>query len=276
MDESSSNNSSSGTEGQEQPRQEAAAPRLDISSGYEDVDFGAAACAEPKADHEDDADRGEEDEESDGVGDADQDDEEEEEETEMETEKEEEGDATSGEDDKRGETGFMGMEEESGDAAAAAAAEREEQTAQELARKNRLAQTGYDVRALDTVGWTARYQAVMARPKSTARERMVCAVEERRLFDEFAAHAARIAQRLVHEINLPTAEKTIKPINSGGVAGGESLSQDHSLRAETLLSHTHACTQSLSWMESTSSLQGTGAGFMGTTRWRRRRRDTSC
>lgn len=265
-------------EQQEQERGAARASQLDISSGYEDVDFGAAECAQPQGDNGD----------TDAEGDAEpeEDDDEEEDENDEETgkgEEEEEGRESTDE------AGFLGVDEESGDAAAAA--EREEQTAQELARRNRLAQTGYDVRALDTVGWTARYQAVMARPKSTARERMVCAVEERRLFDEFAAHAARIAQRLVHEINLPTAEKTIKPINSGGVAGGESL-QTH---AHTVLSfcwethtttmmltdmcahtHTNVGIQSSSWMGSTLSLRGTGVGSMGTTRWRRRRRATSC
>ena len=204
---------SSGTERQEEegPQKaagDAAQPgaqalQQDILSGYEDVDFGVTLGADSKEDNEEDDD--------DDEDDVDQE--------EDDSEEEEEGD-----EDKKDDSGFMGIDEESGDAATAAAEEeQEDQTAQELARKNRLAQTGYDVRALDTVGWTARYQAVMARPKSTARERMVCAVEERRLFDEFAAHAARIAQQLVHEIHLPAAEKTIKPINSGGVAGGESL-----------------------------------------------------
>ena len=202
---------SSGTERQEEegPQKaagDAAQPgaqalQQDILSGYEDVDFGVTLGADSKEDNEED------DDDDDDGDDVDQEEDEEEE----------------GEEDKKDDSGFMGIDEESGDAATAAEEEQEDQTAQELARKNRLAQTGYDVRALDTVGWTARYQAVMARPKSTARERMVCAVEERRLFDEFAAHAARIAQRLVHEIHLPAAEKTIKPINSGGVAGGESL-----------------------------------------------------
>ena len=75
----------------------------------------------------------------------------------------------------------------------------------------------------DTFAWTARYQAVMARPRSTPHERMVCAVEERKLFKEFSEHAAQIAQQLVHEISLPIEEKTIKPLNTRGVAGGESL-----------------------------------------------------
>lgn len=223
---------SSGTERQEEegPQKaagDAAQPgaqalQQDILSGYEDVDFGVTLGADSKEDNEEDDD--------------DDDDEDDVDQEEDDSEEEEEGD-----EDKKDDSGFMGIDEESGDAATAAAEEeQEDQTAQELARKNRLAQTGYDVRALDTVGWTARYQAVMARPKSTARERMVCAVEERRLFDEFAAHAARIAQRLVHEIHLPAAEKTIKPINSGGVAGGESLLHAHT-HTQLFLTWTQWC-----------------------------------
>lgn len=220
----------SGAKRQEQPTQEAAVERVETSqpeifSGYEDVDFCTTECTEPReGDHEDDDDDEDESEEEDD------DEEEDEEENEDGSEggsnigKEEEEEGVVGE---KGENKSEKKEFMEGENEDTAETEKEEQTAQELARKNRLAQTGYDVRALDTMGWTARYQAVMARPKNTAHERMVCAVEERRLFDEFSAHAARIAQRLVHEINLPTSEKTIKPINSGGVAGGESLFRSH-------------------------------------------------
>ncbi len=100
---------------------------------------------------------------------------------------------------------------------------KEEQAIQELSRKNRMAQRSYDVKTLGSLSWTAKYKSCMTRPKRTARERMVCAVEERKLFEAFEKSAAKIAMKLIHEINLPYSEKTIKPINAGGVAGGESL-----------------------------------------------------
>ena len=187
--------------------------------------------APPSEDAKDDD--GEDDEDDEDDEDEEEEDSEDEEEDEDEDEDEDESGVYSDEEDDQ-DTSMM--EDDSGKRKNGKSAEaflalksvpcmnpQEEQAVQELARKNRMSQRGYDVKALDTFGWTARYKAVITQPKRSARECMMCAVDERRLFEAFEKHASAIAQKLVHEINLPISEKTIKPINVGGVAGGESL-----------------------------------------------------
>lgn len=58
-------------------------------------------------------------------------------------------------------------------------------------------------------------------PINTVTEQLDRAVALRKLSISFCENASKIGKIIIEEKNVPVPEKTHKPVNAGGVAGGE-------------------------------------------------------
>eukprot|EP00727_Mastigamoeba_balamuthi_P002688 m51a1_g12416 hypothetical protein (960) ;mRNA; f:734993-739255 len=82
-----------------------------------------------------------------------------------------------------------------------------------------------DVRTMQ-FPWIDEYKATLSMSRGTAGERLERAVRLRDLHRRFNESASKLAKKLVCEIRLPSADRTLKPINAGGIAGGEKYAED--------------------------------------------------
>lgn len=69
--------------------------------------------------------------------------------------------------------------------------------------------------------WNERWQALLERPTMTPEEIKQRGDDINQLTEEFLHVARPIVTRIVEELHLPDEEKTFKPVDVGGVAGGE-------------------------------------------------------
>lgn len=69
--------------------------------------------------------------------------------------------------------------------------------------------------------WNERWQALLERPTVTPEEIRQRAADIEELTEQFLEVAKPIVTRIVEELWLPSESKTIKPVDVGGVAGGE-------------------------------------------------------
>lgn len=62
-----------------------------------------------------------------------------------------------------------------------------------------------------------------AKTESDSNAEKLVSVAERlsALVDEFTATASQVGQQIISELHLPREQRTIKPIDAGGIAGGE-------------------------------------------------------
>lgn len=70
-------------------------------------------------------------------------------------------------------------------------------------------------------GWNERWQSVLERPTMTPEEVRQRSEDIEELTSQFLHVARPIVTKIVEELHLPDSEKTIKPVDVGGVAGGE-------------------------------------------------------
>jgi len=95
-----------------------------------------------------------------------------------------------------------------------------EEEAYKLAALNRQAMAEMDTDKMDT-GWTRRYMAALSHPDAKAQQKLQRAAGLRELYVDFVGRASAIATTLVREMHLPPKQKTHRPVNAGGIAGGE-------------------------------------------------------
>ncbi len=69
--------------------------------------------------------------------------------------------------------------------------------------------------------WNDRFQSVLERSVFTNEDARQKGAEVRTLLERFCANAIPICEKIVEEFNVPDSEKTIKPCNIGGIAGGK-------------------------------------------------------
>ncbi len=69
--------------------------------------------------------------------------------------------------------------------------------------------------------WNEEYQRLFSLPEETADEKLkkYCSIDQ--LSAEFELIAVDIGMTIIDEFSLSASEKTIKPLDIGGVAGGE-------------------------------------------------------
>lgn len=69
--------------------------------------------------------------------------------------------------------------------------------------------------------WNERWQALLERPTMTPEEIRQRGEDIHQLTEEFLHVARPIVMRIVEELHLPDEQKTFKPVDVGGIAGGE-------------------------------------------------------
>jgi hypothetical protein len=68
--------------------------------------------------------------------------------------------------------------------------------------------------------WNERLQVLLQRPVFTPEDSRQRNAEVKQLLDRFIVAATPVVETIVKELRLPVADKTIKPIDVGGIAGG--------------------------------------------------------
>ena len=69
--------------------------------------------------------------------------------------------------------------------------------------------------------WNEQFQRATEMPTGTAAERLTRAVHMYRISKAFTEAARDLAKQIVDELRLPSEQRTIQPVDVGGVAGGE-------------------------------------------------------
>jgi hypothetical protein len=71
--------------------------------------------------------------------------------------------------------------------------------------------------------WSAEFRTILDLPSSSAQELLLRTAKRNEISTQFAEYASTIAKVIVEEMHLPVDQRQYKPVDVGGVAGGEKI-----------------------------------------------------